>query len=134
MRLVWRCYLADPLAWVGFTTYLLNRVVLKRVVYQNSFTHGHLNDVLLIPCALPPLLFAYRRLGLRKHDRPPTWTEIAFHFVAWSPFFEWVGPACMHRGIADKWDVASYAAGALIAGAFWNSRASAGWEARPCAN
>jgi hypothetical protein len=116
----WRCYLADPLCWSGIAVYLLNRLFLRMgYLHGNAFFRGHLCDLLLLPCALPPLLFVYRCLGLRVHDRPPTWLEIGLHLTGWSLFFEWIGPVYLHRGTADLWDVVAYTTGAGIAGLVW---------------
>ena len=123
----WRHYLAEPVWAGGVALYVVNRLLLKPWLFHgNSFVHGHFSDALLIPCALPPLLLAYRYLGLRTHDRAPTWGEIGLHLTAWSLFFESIGPAWLHRGTADVWDAVSYAIGAAIAGILWMRRSSAG--------
>ena len=82
------------------------------------FFHSWFNDLLLIPCALPPLLLLHRWLGLRSHDGPPTAGEVAAHWLGWSILFEAIGPRIM-RTTGDPWDVAAYAAGALGAYAWW---------------
>lgn len=129
MKSGWRRYLADPLCWWGIAAYLVNSLLLKDWAMTSSpFVHGHLNDLLLIPCALPPLLFVYRCLGLRTHDRPPTWKEIGLHLGLWSLFFEFIGPIYFHKGTGDTWDVLSYALGAGAAGVIW--RLGADLEAR----
>lgn len=92
---------------------------LFRPVAECGFMRNHFNDLWMIPCALPPLLWLYRRLGLRAHDRPPEVGEVVFHLVFWSAFCEWAGPHLVARSTGDVWDVAAYAAGALGAWLWW---------------
>ncbi|MGE3310374.1 MAG: hypothetical protein AB7O66_10425 [Limisphaerales bacterium] len=112
-------YATDPLCLAACALYALNRwVVLPRV--EGAFLHGQFNDLLLIPAALPWVLWAQRRLGLRRHDAPPTWSETGLHLAVWSLICEIMGPLGWHRGVADPWDVAAYVAGGIVAGVWWN--------------
>jgi hypothetical protein len=79
---------------------------------------GYFNDLLLIPCALPLFLQLQRWSGLRQHDEPPRTSEIAFHLAVWSILFEVIGPYLM-RTVGDPWDIAAYAAGAIVSGLWW---------------
>lgn len=108
----------DPLCLLGCAAYCGNRWLLKPLV-SGRFVHGTFNDLWLIPCALPAMLWLHRRLGWRAHDLPPQWSEIALHLVLWALLFEWIGPKFMRHSTADPWDVAAYAAGALISGIWW---------------
>jgi hypothetical protein len=90
---------------------------------HNAFIHGYFNDVLLIPCALPPLLWTQRWLGLRTNDLPPQGAEIVFHLVIWSLLFEWIGPRFMPHTTGDPWDVVAYAVGGIFAWLWWNRAA-----------
>lgn len=112
-------YLRDPLFLFGCVAYCLNRWLIKPHL-PSGFLHSHFNDLLLIPCALPLILWLHRQLGLRSHDHPPTGLEIAFHLVFWSALFEWIGPKFVSHATADPWDVLAYLAGALLAGAWWH--------------
>ena len=117
-----RPFYRDPVFWYSLGIYVLNRLVLKPFMGADAaFFHGHLNDVFLIPCGLPPMLYFYQCLGLRMSKSGPTWREISLHLLFWSIFFEWLGPQIFHRGTADWMDVASYTIGALGAGLFWNA-------------
>jgi len=112
-------YWRDRLFLVGCALYALNRWVTKPRIHD-AFLHGYFNDLLLIPCALPVLLFFERHVGLRSRDEPPTWREIGFYFVVWSILFEVIGPHLM-RGVTGDWrDVIAYAIGAVAAGLWWN--------------
>lgn len=82
------------------------------------FFHAWFNDGLLIPCALPPLLWMHRRLGWRADDRPPTGGEIAAHWAGWSVLFEGIGPHLL-RTTGDPWDVVAYGVGAVGAWLWW---------------
>jgi hypothetical protein len=97
--------------------YALNRWILKPRLHS-SFLHSHFNDLLLIPAALPLVLWLQRRLGLRSHDGPPEAPEIALHFVVWSVMAEGIAPLLV-QATGDWRDVLSYAAGALVSGAWW---------------
>jgi hypothetical protein len=110
-------YLLDPLFLAGCILYAMNRWVIKPHVHA-SFFHFWFNDMLLIPCALPPLLRLHRWFGLRAHDEAPTGWEIAGHLVGWSVLFELIGPHIM-RTTGDPWDVVAYTAGALGAFCWW---------------
>ncbi len=83
-----------------------------------AFFHNWFNDILLIPCALPPVLLAQRWLGLRTHDQTPTVGEVTAHLVGWSILFEVIGPRIMPT-TGDPWDAVAYACGAVAAFACW---------------
>jgi hypothetical protein len=113
------CYLKDRLFLVACSLYAINRWEIKPRVH-NAFLRGQFNDLLLIPCALPPLLLAQRWLKLRQTDQPPTVSEIALYLVVWSVLFEVIGPKIMPRAVGDPWDVVAYAVGGIFAGWWWN--------------
>jgi hypothetical protein len=110
-------YCGDPLFLIAGALYGLNRWwVLPEV--HSTFLHGQFNDCLLIPCALPVLLWLQRRLGLREHDRFPSAREIVFHVAVWSVLFEGIGPFVLPV-TRDIWDVGAYAIGGLLAWGWW---------------
>ena len=112
-------YGRDPLSLAAMGLYALNRWVLKPAG-SGGFWHNHFNDLLLIPAALPLVLWIQRRLGLRNHDRPPTTAEIALHLVVWTVVCEIAGPRLSSHGTADPRDAAAYAAGAVFAWGWWS--------------
>lgn len=112
-------YCHDRLFLIGCSLYAVNRLVIKPLV-SPGFFHSYFNDLFLMPCALPLMLWLYRRLRLRDHDRPPAAGEIALHLVIWSLLFEVAGPRWVGHVTADPLDIAAYAAGALIAWSWWN--------------
>jgi hypothetical protein len=111
-------YLADPLFVFCCGFYALNRWEIKPHTHL-VFFHSWFNDLLLLPCALPPVLLLHRLLGLRDHDRPPTRPEILAHLLGWSVLFEFICPRFMRHTTGDPWDVAAYAIGALAASWWW---------------
>jgi hypothetical protein len=111
-------YLRDRLFLASSSLYALNRWVLKPH-WHSAFLHNHFNDVLMLPCALPPLLWLQRKLKLRHHDRPPALDEIALYFVVWSVLFEVVGPHLYPWVTGDPLDVAAYAGGGILAALWW---------------
>ena len=118
-------YHLDPLFLTGCAAYALNRWLVKRYVHRGFF-HDHFNDCWLIPCALPLVLWLHRRLGLRRHDDPPRFSEIVPHLIFWSLLFEWIGPQFVPHATADPWDVVSYWAGGLLAWRWWHRERSFG--------
>lgn len=117
-------YLGDPLCLVSCALYGINRWILKPVL-PPGFSHSHFNDLLLIPCALPVMLFIHRQLGLRHHDAPPTAEEIALHFGVWAVLMEFAGPRWITYVTGDPRDILAYAVGAVAAGLWWNRRVPA---------
>jgi hypothetical protein len=112
-------YWRDPLFVLASAGYALNRWELKpRLAWP--FLHAHFNDLLLIPAALPVVLWLQRRLQLRPHDQPPSGAEILLHLSVWSLICEFIGPYYLHFGTADVWDLAAYAVGGLAAFLWWN--------------
>jgi len=126
-------YALDPVFLVCLALYLLNRAVIKPSLHSYSpFFHGHFDDGLLVPVALPIFLFVYRALGLRPDNAPPRWWEIALHLAIWSLFFKWFGPVVLHRSVIDPVDVLAYIAGGVAAWMLWQRHA--GRPARPDMN
>ena len=111
----------DRLFIVGCAAYGVTRWVLKPHLHS-SFLHSYFNDLWLIQCALPLVLFLHCRLRLRSTS-PPTFLEVAGHLAIWSALFEWWGPKFWPRTTGDPWDVVCYCAGGLAAWLWWN----AGW-------
>lgn len=109
----------DPLFLLGCAAYAINRWLVKPHVHHGFF-HSHFDDLWLIPCALPPILWLHRRLKLRSHDRPPQVSEIIFHLIFWSALFEVFGSKLVPHTVRDPVDVICYAVGALVAGLWWH--------------
>ena len=111
-------YFADGLFLLGCSSYALNRWCIKPHVHS-PFMRYHFNDMLLMPCALPVLLWMERRFKLRMSDEMPTVGEIALNLLVWSILFEVIGPHIMPWTTGDVWDVAAYVAGGILAGLWW---------------
>lgn len=111
-------YARDRTCWLACALYAMNRWAVPAAL-KNVFLRGYFNDCLLIPAALPLMLLLERRLGLRADDSAPRWTEVLFHLVIWSVAAEVVGPRLFTRAQGDVFDVAAYAAGALVAMLAW---------------
>lgn len=112
-------YLRDPLFLLAVVLYLANRWWWKPE-FGGSFLNGYFNDLLLIPAALPPILWLHARLGWRPLSAPPSIIEIASHLVLWTIIAEVFGPHLKATSVADWADVAAYAAGALLALLIWH--------------
>src|ERR1043165_4269708 len=101
-------YLRESLFLAGCGAYAVNRWLVKPHAHTGFF-HSYFNDLWLIPCALPPVLWLHRQLGLRTDDRPPRLSEIVPHLLFWSALFEWVGPKLVLHTTADRLDALAYA-------------------------
>ena len=115
-------YLRDPLFLICLALYLVNRLVLKRLV-GGGFVHDHFNDLICIPFLVPVMLCAMRQLKLRNHDRVPDIAEVAIPLAVWSILFEIVLPlkvSLRHLVKADFRDIFYYMLGACIAVIFWD--------------
>lgn len=115
-------YWRDPLCVAACVAYAVNRWLLKPHFAMGPFMRGHFNDVLLIPAALPLVLWLQRRLALRTHDGAPTGREILLHLAVWAFIAEGAGPFLTHHGTADWLDVMSYSAGAAACYVLWRRR------------
>ncbi len=118
-------YWRDPLCLAACAAYALNRWLLKphfAMGAMGPFMRGHFNDCLLIPAALPLVLWLQRRLALRTHDGAPTGGEIFLHLAIWAFIAEGAGPFLTHHGTADWRDVLSYSAGAAVSYVLWSRR------------
>jgi hypothetical protein len=111
-------YSADPLCLMAATCYAANRWLVPAAL-KGVFLRGYFADLLLIPAALPVMLWLQRRFGLRSHDAPPTLREVWVHVLVWSVAAEGVAPFLFGRATGDWWDVAAYASGAVVALSFW---------------
>ena len=98
--------------------YLLNRIGLA-VGIGTVWTRSYLSDLLLIPCALPWLLWVHARLGWRANEAVPSFAEVMGHLVIWSIVAERVGPRLFPHSVADWGDVAAYGAGGVLALCWW---------------
>ena len=112
-------YARDPLCLVACTAYAAARWLVP-LAAKGAFLRFYFSDVLLIPAALPPMLWVQRKLGLRPDDHCPRWREILLHLVVWSVAAEVVAPHLFSRATGDAWDVVAYAGGALLSGALWH--------------
>jgi len=111
-------YALDPLCLAACALYALNRFWWRGQV-GGTFLHGYFNDLLLIPAALPLVLWLQRKLGVRGDDARPRWREIALHLCAWAIIAEAVMPHLSAHATGDWRDVIAYAAGAIAAGCWW---------------
>jgi hypothetical protein len=111
-------YARDPLCAAACLGYAANRWLVPMAV-KGIFLRGYFADTLLIPAALPLLLWLQQKLGLRPAEARPTWDEIFLHVTIWSVAAELIAPHFFARSHGDPWDVAAYAGGALVAGLIW---------------
>jgi hypothetical protein len=111
-------YFGDPLCILAAIAYAANRWWLREHV-GGDFLRGYFNDLLLIPAALPLVLWVQRRIGVRGDDTRPRWGEIALHLVMWSVTAEWLMPHLTAHATGDWRDVIAYGIGGAVAGCWW---------------
>jgi hypothetical protein len=133
-------YLHDRLFGFSLAAYALNRLVLlphfgglirAHLPWAWPFLHGHFDDLLLIPAALPVVLWLQKIAGLRPHDRPPSWPEMFGHLAVWSVMAKLVGPYWLHVGVADPWDLLFFTGGGIAAMLCWNRSATRARSSTP---
>lgn len=126
-------YLHDRLFGFSLAAYALNRLVIlphfgiyvrSHFPWAWAFLHGHFDDLLLIPAALPVVLWLQNNTGLRPHDRPPSWSEMLGHLAVWSVMAKVVGPFWLHIGVADPWDLLCFTGGGVAAMLWWHRTAT----------
>ncbi len=93
-------YARDPLCIAACAGYAVNRWLIPGS-WKGWFMHGYFSDTLLIPAALPLVLWLHRRLGWRANDTSPRWNEILLHLVVWSVAAEVVAPHLFSRATGD---------------------------------
>jgi hypothetical protein len=93
-------YGGDALCICACAAYAANTWLIPEA-WRGAFLRDHFNDVLLIPAALPLVLWLQRRLGLRMNDDPPRWVEVALAVGLWSIAAEIVAPLLFAGSTAD---------------------------------
>ncbi|HEX2861882.1 MAG TPA: class I SAM-dependent methyltransferase [Lacunisphaera sp.] len=111
-------YALDPLCVAACAAYAVGRWVVQPRAAP-GFWHDQFTDCLLIPAALPLLLWVYRRLGLRADDRWPSSREVALAFAIWAVATEGIAPLLFSHATGDWRDILAYATGAVVAGVWW---------------
>lgn len=112
-------YARDPVCLVSCALYAVNRWGLPAAL-KGPFLCSYFDDILLIPAALPLVLWLQRRLQLRSTDASPDWREVLMHLIVWSVAAEEVGPRLWVHATGDIWDVVAYTAGAVVSTALWS--------------
>jgi len=116
-------WLRDPLFIAATGIYMLHKwSPLWPAAMRSSFTEHYLSDLLLVPVALPGVLFLAHVAGLRSSASPLRLIEVLIPLVIWSLAFEFVGPQFLGRGTFDPFDVLFYSIGGLAGWLFWSTR------------
>jgi hypothetical protein len=117
-------YFADPVCVGALIRYAVNRFVLKPNGAGGVFVRWYLNDLLCLPLLLPMVLYAQRRIGLRRCDAYPRTWEMLQHWLVFSVVFEWIVPSfpAWFRSTADPLDVVAYLVGGIGALLWWKHR------------
>jgi len=111
-------YARDPVCVAACACYAANRWLVP-FAWKGMFLRNYFDDTLLIPAALPLVLWLHQRFKWRPPEARPTWSEIIMHWAVWSVAAELVAPHFFARVTGDPWDVAAYAGGALVSGLIW---------------
>lgn len=110
-------YWRDGLCLAACAAYAINRWLVKPWL-GTGFFHDHFNDLLLIPAALPLLLWIQHLMKLRLGNAAPSWSEIFGYTALWSILFEVIGPQFL-KVTGDWIDAIAYFVGAILAGFWW---------------
>lgn len=111
-------YARDPVCLAACAGYALNRWLVPPA-FKGYFLRNYFADTLLIPAALPLMLWLHQQLGLRPAGARPRWSEILLHVAVWSVAAELIAPHLFARATGDPWDVAAYTGGALVSDLIW---------------
>ena len=117
-------YITDPLCVGALLVYATNRWLFRPYGISGEFGRSYLNDVLCLPLLLPMILYAQRRLGVRRHDGAPRLWEVLQHWGVFSVVFELVLPSFPRwfASTADPLDVVAYLAGGIGGWLWWSRR------------
>jgi hypothetical protein len=114
-------YGRDSLCLIAIGLYALNRWGLKPRL-EVGFLHNHCNDLLLIPAALPLVLWVQRKLQWRDHDHFPDAQEITLHLIVWGLIAEVAGPYLFDHATGDWRDLLAYTIGAAASWWWWQKQ------------
>lgn len=115
-----RALFANPLFMISLAAYCLNTLVAKYHSVDSHFLKFYFNDLLLVPCALPPILCLISIAGFRDSNKPPSFIEVLICLCIWSIAFEVVGPLVSQKSTADPFDVGAYWIGGAVSWSLWN--------------
>lgn len=116
-------YLFDPLFLISTLIFILNKLSnLLGLRINSDFISFYLNDILLVPVLLPPLLFISSSFKFPEASIPPKFIEIVIPVFIWSLSFEFIGPFLLEKGTADFNDVLAYSFGGFISWFIWNKK------------
>lgn len=113
-------YLTDPIFILCLFLYLINKFLIIQFHNLNIFFLCYYNDILLIPCCLPPLLFVMYKIELRRNHFPPTVIEVIVPLVIWTLSFEIIAPFYFKKGTSDIGDAIAYWLGGFFCWFVWN--------------
>lgn len=117
-------YLSDPLFLSSSITYVTNKTLslctnTHGSGWVSAFLASYLNDLLLVPVAIPIILFFSKTLKLRPQSLPPSMLELAIPVLIWSIAFEVIGPYVFGKGVSDPFDVLAYCFGGFASWLIW---------------
>jgi hypothetical protein len=110
----------DPLFTISVLLYAMNRILTGCDLFICPFATNHLNDLLLVPCLLPPINHILMKTGARQIRTAPRLIEIFICLIIWTIAFEIIAPRLSSGATGDYWDVLCYFAGGIISWLFWN--------------
>ena len=113
--------LGDPFWHVSLACYALHRCWQGFHTGSGWFDH-YWNDLWMLPCALPLVLFLYQILGLRLCGAVPSGSEIFWHGMLLSLMAEVAGPLLFEHAVGDPWDILAYAMGGGMLYCRWHIR------------
>ncbi len=116
-----RVHLLEPLFLTCVCLYAANTWFAGHYTSALPFFRNHFNDLLLVPCALPPLLAILSLLGIRRECGAASGREILLCLLVWSLAFEVLGPRLFDHTTGDLYDIIAYWTGGGCAWLYWKS-------------
>lgn len=111
--------LGDPLCLLACALYLMNRLWMRSHL-GGAFLQGHFDDMLMVPAALPMVLWIHERVHWRPVGALPTFSEVVAHVGIWSFVCEVLGPHLNSRAVGDPLDVLCYVVGGVGSWLWWH--------------
>jgi hypothetical protein len=113
-------YYGDPVFVVSIICYSINKLLLiSHRSFESSFMNNYFNDIFVVPCLLPILIYCIARMKLRNKYSGPLIIEIFLFVSVISLMCEIFGPYFLGKGVYDPIDIFAYLLGGMISWFIW---------------
>jgi hypothetical protein len=113
-------YYRDPVFVISIISYSINKLLLiSHRSFESSFMKNYFNDIFVVPCLLPILIYCIARMKLRNKYSGPLLIEIFLFVSVISLTCEILGPFFLNKGVYDPNDIIAYLLGGMISWFIW---------------